>query len=264
MVADVVQTWATRPPFAGLTRAEPPDRCHPVQATAQKGCYKRSRHTSAVTPRAFTGNRVDYTDPAAPSKGATFRPTAGDGAVTVAYPGDQWHTVWDHSHGTVPRGRRGSIDARRRIVRMGNDVVDVVVVGTGNAAFCAAHAARDHGARVLMLEKGPEDWVGGNSYFTAGAFRIAFDSQDDLVALLADPSDERLPRTDVPPYPASAFLADMERLTLGRTDPVLAKILVEDSLDTARWLRDHGIRFHLQYHRQAYEVNGRFRFWGDL
>lgn len=149
-------------------------------------------------------------------------------------------------------------------MRIDDDMVDVVVVGTGNAAFCAAHAARDHGARVLMLEKGSEDWIGGNSYFTAGAFRIAFDSQDDLVALLADPSDERLPRTDVPPYPAPAFLADLERLTLGRTDPVLAKILVEDSLDTVRWLRGHGIRFHLQYHRQAYEVNGRFQFWGDL
>src|SRR5690606_20689815 len=64
--------------------------------------------------------------------------------------------------------------------------------------------------------------------------------------------------------PASAFLADLERLSRGRTDPALARILVEDSLDTARWLRDQGIRFHLQYHRQAYEVDGRFQFWGDL
>src|SRR5690606_28607742 len=110
MVAEVVQTWATRPPFSGLTLAKPPDRCHPVQATAQKGCYKRSRHTSAVTPRAFTGNRVDYTDPAAPSKGATYRPTSGDGTVTVAHPGDQWHTVWDHSPRQARLDRREEKD----------------------------------------------------------------------------------------------------------------------------------------------------------
>ncbi|MDI3340986.1 MAG: FAD-dependent tricarballylate dehydrogenase TcuA [Sphaerobacter sp.] len=141
---------------------------------------------------------------------------------------------------------------------------DVVIAGTGNAAFCAAHAARERGARVLMLEKAPEAWIGGNSYFTAGAYRVAFDSLDELVALLADPSDERLARTDVPPYPAADFLADLERVTEGRTDPVLAGVLVHDSLDTMRWLRDHGIRFQLQYDRQSFEIDGRFQFWGNL
>ena len=52
------------------------------------------------------------------------------------------------------------------------DQYDVVVVGAGNAAFCAAHAARERVERVLMLEKAPREWVGGNTYFTAGAFRI--------------------------------------------------------------------------------------------
>ena len=51
---------------------------------------------------------------------------------------------------------------------------DVIIAGAGNAAFCAAHAAADAGARVLMLEKAPREWLGGNSYFTAGATRTTF------------------------------------------------------------------------------------------
>ena len=47
---------------------------------------------------------------------------------------------------------------------------DVVVVGAGNAAFCAALAAREKGAKVLMLERAPKELMGGNSRFTAGAF----------------------------------------------------------------------------------------------
>ena len=51
---------------------------------------------------------------------------------------------------------------------------DVVIVGGGNAALSAAHAARERAERVLVLEKAPREWVGGNSYFTAGAFRTTF------------------------------------------------------------------------------------------
>ena len=57
---------------------------------------------------------------------------------------------------------------------------DVVVVGAGNAALCAALAAREHGARVLVLERAPEDEAGGNSRFTAGLMRVAYNGVDDL------------------------------------------------------------------------------------
>ena len=49
------------------------------------------------------------------------------------------------------------------------DGYDVVVVGAGNAAFSAALAARESVERILVLEKAPREWAGGNSYFTAGA-----------------------------------------------------------------------------------------------
>lgn len=50
---------------------------------------------------------------------------------------------------------------------------DVVIVGAANAALCAAHAAREQVERVLVLEKAPRERAGGNTFFTAGAFRVA-------------------------------------------------------------------------------------------
>ena len=61
----------------------------------------------------------------------------------------------------------------------------VVVVGSGNAGYCAAHAARDAGAQVTLVEKAPQGWGGGNSYFTAGAFRVAHEGFDALAELVS-------------------------------------------------------------------------------
>src|SRR3954468_14221237 len=91
---------------------------------------------------------------------------------------------------------------------------DVIVVGAGNAGMCAAHAARERGARVLVLEKAAREWSGGNSAFTAGAMRLSHGGLDDVRALVED--DERLPLTDLEPYTDDEFLADMARVTLGR------------------------------------------------
>src|SRR5215471_17694543 len=98
---------------------------------------------------------------------------------------------------------------------------DVIVVGSGNAGFCAALSARELGARVLLLEKGSEDWIGGNSYFTAGAFRTTFAGLDDLLPLLDGPDPARLALTDVEPYTTADFTADMHRVTEGRCDRTL-------------------------------------------
>jgi tricarballylate dehydrogenase len=141
---------------------------------------------------------------------------------------------------------------------------DVVVVGSGNAGFSTAHAARHEGARVLLLEKAPRAWAGGNSYFTAGAVRTSHGGLADLEPLLDDlPADKR-GRVDLDPYPDAAFLADLRRITRDRADPELAWILVSESRATMAWLHELGLRFELMFHRQAYEVGGRFRFWGGL
>src|SRR3712207_6394817 len=98
---------------------------------------------------------------------------------------------------------------------------DVVIVGAGNAAFCAAHAARERVERVVVLEKAPREWAGGNTYFTAGAFRTTFRSMEELRPLLDGLSEELWARTEVPPYTEDDLLADMRRVTQGRYDEEL-------------------------------------------
>src|SRR5215475_1478289 len=66
---------------------------------------------------------------------------------------------------------------------------DVVIVGAGNAALCAALAAAESGVSVLVLERAPEAEAGGNSRFTAGAFRCVYDGVEDLAALMPDLTD---------------------------------------------------------------------------
>src|SRR5215217_5373831 len=141
---------------------------------------------------------------------------------------------------------------------------DVVVVGGGNAAFSAAHAAREGGGRVLVLEKAPREWIGGNSYFTAGAMRTTHEGLADLQPILDDLSNEQATKTELPPYTAEDFLADMERVTKGHCDKELTAVLVNESADTMRWLHEKGLRFRLMYDRQSFEVDGKRRFWGGL
>jgi tricarballylate dehydrogenase len=140
---------------------------------------------------------------------------------------------------------------------------DVVVVGGGNAGFCAAHAAREAGARVLLLEKTPAAEAGGNSYYTAGAFRFPHQGLHDLMPLL-DEHDPRLPDTTLPRYPESAFEHDIRRVTDDRCDPALTRVLVRRAAGTVRWLAGKGVRWRLMYERQAYESDGSWVFFGGL
>ena len=108
----------------------------------------------------------------------------------------------------------------------------MVVVGGGNAALCAALSAREHGARVILLERAPEAERGGNSRFTAGAMRFAYRSPAEIRALIPELPDEKFERLDFGVYPPDTFLADLSRMTDGRSDPALSVTLVERSQET--------------------------------
>ncbi len=140
----------------------------------------------------------------------------------------------------------------------------VLVVGAGNAALCAALAARERGADVLVLERAPRPTRGGNTAFTAGAMRVAYDGVDDLRQLMPELTDDEVAMVDFGTYPKSAFLEDMACVTEYRTDPDLAATLVESSFETLLWMREKGVRFLPIYGRQAFKVDGRFTFWGGL
>jgi tricarballylate dehydrogenase len=144
------------------------------------------------------------------------------------------------------------------------DRYDVLVVGAGNAAFCAALAAREQGATVLVLERAPEDESGGNSRFTAGLMRVAYNGVEDLKRVMPDLSADEIARTDFGTYTEDQFLDDMARVTEYRCDPDLTEILVKRSLDTVAWMRGKGVRFTAAWGRQAFNIGGRFKFWGGL
>ena len=108
---------------------------------------------------------------------------------------------------------------------------DVIVVGAGNAATCAALSARENGARVLMLEVAPEDQRGGNSAFTGGAFRVVYHGGEDLARLIPDMNETELNDVDFGTYTEEQYFDDMGRLTQYRCDPDLTEILIRSSFE---------------------------------
>jgi len=138
------------------------------------------------------------------------------------------------------------------------------VVGGGNAAMCAALSAREAGAGVLVLEKAPEAWRGGNGFFTAGGFRFAFKSFDEVSELVGDLSDEEKASMDVPLYTEDSYYDDLMRVTEDLADADLALTLVRESQPTMKWMKAQGIRWIPMFGRQAYKVGGKFTFFGNL
>ena len=141
---------------------------------------------------------------------------------------------------------------------------DVIVVGAGNAAFCAALAAQEQGASVTMLEAAPEEEAGGNSRFTAGSVRVVYNGVEDIKALVPDLTDQEVATTDFGTYTSDQFFDDMARVTQNRADPDLVELLVTRSFETFCWMREKGVRFIPIYGRQAFNIAGRFKFWGGL
>lgn len=118
---------------------------------------------------------------------------------------------------------------------------DVIVVGAGNAAMAAALSAREAGAeKVFVLEKAPKDMRGGNTHWSGGIFRFAFDQPRDIEPLLPNLAADYLNFFDgVSPYTQADFRADLMRVTRGRSDPELSKLLVSQSHDAVFWAHDH-------------------------
>jgi len=142
---------------------------------------------------------------------------------------------------------------------------DVLVVGAGNAALCAALSAREGGSRVLVLEKASLEERGGNSLFTAGGFRFVHAGIDDLRKdVLTDLSQAEIDQTVMPALSKEQFMDDLMRVTEHESDEELADILIGRSRETVVWMRSHGVRFIPMFGRQSFKVDGKHHFYGGV
>ena len=144
-----------------------------------------------------------------------------------------------------------------------NKAYDVIVVGTGNAALCSAIAAKENGANVLILERGPKEKRGGNSFFTDGAIRFAYQNKDALEPILNQLSPKDFQNTVMPDYDTEDYYNDIMNVTEGKSDPNLARQLVDKSYDTIQWMKSQGVQFELN-ENQSFNNNGVQQFWGGL
>ncbi|MFT5174167.1 MAG: tricarballylate dehydrogenase [Gammaproteobacteria bacterium] len=145
-----------------------------------------------------------------------------------------------------------------------SNIADIIVVGAGNAALSAAITAHETGARVLILEAAPKELRSGNSAFTGGALRFAYNGVDDLLKLCPDMSEEELATYDFGVYDRARFFDDMARMSQYRCDPELTEKFVDESFETAQWMTSQGVKLIPSVGRQAFKIDGKFRFWGGL
>lgn len=144
------------------------------------------------------------------------------------------------------------------------EIFDVAVIGGGNAALCAALSAQESGARVIVIERAPKDNRGGSSAFTGGAFRIAYNGNDDLKTLIPDLSEDELANSDFGSYTEDQFYNEAVAMSGYRADADVLDTVVTQSFPTMMWMRSLGVRFMPIYGRQSFKVDGKNKFWGGL
>lgn len=121
---------------------------------------------------------------------------------------------------------------------------DIIVIGGGSAAFDAAVSARLAGAEhVVMLEKAPEAEYGGNARYSGTGFRFVHAGSEEIRQFVPDVEDALFDTMVIPPYTADDFLADLERMTQGRMNRVLAQTLVHESNAAIHWMHEIGIEW---------------------
>jgi tricarballylate dehydrogenase len=104
---------------------------------------------------------------------------------------------------------------------------DVAVIGGGNAALCAALAARETGRSVTVFECAPFEFRGGNSRHTRN-MRCMHDWPTEVLSGA---------------YTEEEFFSDIHRVTGGDTNEELARIAVRESPAAMEWARKQGVRF---------------------
>jgi tricarballylate dehydrogenase len=140
---------------------------------------------------------------------------------------------------------------------------DVLVVGKGNAALCAALSAREKSEKVVMLEAAPEEESGGNSRYAGGLMRTVYNSVEDLQQIM-DLTQDEIAKTDFGTNTREEYYDDLFGVTQYKSDPDLAETLITNSFDTLVWMRSKGVRFVPLYWRQSTVVNGRRVFFGRV
>lgn len=141
---------------------------------------------------------------------------------------------------------------------------DVIVIGGGNAALCAALSANECGSSVLVLEKAPAEHRGGNSAYTGGAFRVAYDGVDDIRSLVPDLSEDEIRNSDFGTYTQAQFYDEVIEMSGYRADADVLDVVVKQSMPTLAWMVSNGVRFVPIYGRQSFKVDGKHKFWGGL
>lgn len=136
---------------------------------------------------------------------------------------------------------------------------DVVVVGAGNAALTAALSARQGGARVLVLEKAPLTERGGNSRFSGGLFRFAYESIEDIRPLLTGQEAEEWDRAEVGRYEPTHYYDDMMHVSQREASTELARTLTRESHATMLWMSELGVEWQWTY-LWATETGGGIQF----